>query len=233
MAEKAEKMNDLRVERTRRAIQQAFHEMVNEGAKRITVKELAERAGINRKTFYLHYDSIEALYSEELERILDDYFDNYETTPEAPEDIAGHAIRFFLYLAQQPPAIERLICTPAYFDDFGDKLYRHQMDRYASAGNPFEDLPYVSYGKSELVLSFIRSTALGFTANGSETTNRSTRTKRQSSWRPSPAMASIGFLWTSSAISWPPRRRQAPLGFRFSRKSGKAAQTSRQCPTRP
>ena len=162
MAEKAEKMNDLRVERTRRAIQQAFHEMVNEGAKRITVKELAERAGINRKTFYLHYDSIEALYSEELERILDEYFDNYETTPEAPEDIAGHAIRFFLYLAQQPPAIERLICTPAYFDDFGDKLYRHQMDRYASAGNPFEDLPYVSYGKSELVLSFIRSTALGF-----------------------------------------------------------------------
>ena len=162
MAEKAEKMNDLRVERTRRAIQQAFHEMVNEGVKRITVKELAERAGINRKTFYLHYDSIEALYLEELERILDDYFDNYETTPEAPEDIAGHAIRFFLYLAQQPPAIERLICTPAYFDDFGDKLYRHQMDRYASAGNPFEDLPYVSYGKSELVLSFIRSTALGF-----------------------------------------------------------------------
>ncbi|MFD0703956.1 hypothetical protein DMP06_06075 [Slackia equolifaciens] len=157
------KRKDLRVERTQRAIRQAFHEMVNEGSTRITVKELAERAAINRKTFYLHYESIEALFSEELERILDDFFANFETTPETPEDMSGHAIRFFLYLTQQPPAIERLICTPAYFDDFGDKLYRHQMDRYARAGgDPFEDLPYVSHGRSGLVLSFIRSTALGF-----------------------------------------------------------------------
>lgn len=155
------KRADLRVERTKHAIRRAFHEMVEEGTKRITVKELAERALINRKTFYLHYDSIETLCSEELERVLDDYFNHHETTAEKPEDIAGHAIRFFLYLSQQPTSIERLICMPAYFDDFGDKLYRRQMERYAQAGNPF-DIPYVPYGKSELVLSFIRSTALGF-----------------------------------------------------------------------
>lgn len=163
MAEKAERTSDLRVERTRRAIRQAFYDMVDEGATRITVKELTERAAINRKTFYLHYDSIETLYSDELERILDDYFEHYETTPTTPEDMSGHAIRFFLYLSHQPSAIERLICTPAYFDDFGDKLYRRQMDRYATAGgDPFVNLPYVSHGRSGLVLSFIRSTALGF-----------------------------------------------------------------------
>ena len=158
MAERAEKTNDLRVERTRRAIRQAFHDMVNEGATRITVKELTERAAINRKTFYLHYGSIEDLYSEELERILDDFFLNHEITPDRPEDIAGHAIRFFLFLSQQPPAIEKLICTPAYFDDFGEKLYFRQMARYREAGNPLTSSGGPVF---DLILSFTRSTALG------------------------------------------------------------------------
>ena len=33
-------------------------------AEKLTVRELAERARIHRKTFYLHYPSIEALYQE-------------------------------------------------------------------------------------------------------------------------------------------------------------------------
>ena len=53
---------DRRVERTRNSIISAFKVMIIEKEfKDITIKELAERANINRKTFYLHYESIEEI----------------------------------------------------------------------------------------------------------------------------------------------------------------------------
>lgn len=155
-----ETRKDLRVERTRRLIKEAFSELVCEkDAGRITVKELTDRAGINRKTFYLHYLSIEELYGDVLQSIMDSFFAEYETTPEKPEDIWGHARRFFLFLSKQPAATERLICHPGSYDDFGRKLYADQMDRYRTAGNPFGWMPEE---KQALVLNFIRATALDF-----------------------------------------------------------------------
>ena len=56
---------DKRVEKTRNSIITTFKEMIIEkDFKDITIKELAERANINRKTFYLHYNSIEELYND-------------------------------------------------------------------------------------------------------------------------------------------------------------------------
>ncbi|MDM8287725.1 TetR/AcrR family transcriptional regulator [Slackia piriformis] len=152
---------DLRVERTQRAIKEAFRELVCEkDAGRITVKELTERAGINRKTFYLHFQSIEELYSAVLQDIMDKYFRERELTPEKPKDIWGHARRFFLYLTEQPLSTERMVCSPGGYDDFGKKLYFDQMRRYREAGkDPFGWMPGA---KHELVLNFIRSTALNF-----------------------------------------------------------------------
>ena len=154
-----ESKSDLRVLRTRKAIKAAFEELVVEvGLDKITITSLTERAGINRKTFYLHYETIEDLFDESVESILDDFFDNYETTPDKPEDIAGHAIRFFLFLADQPKLTEELICSSNRFY-YGEKVYRMQMARYASEGNPLIDLPE---GAMDLVLSFTRSTAREF-----------------------------------------------------------------------
>lgn len=49
-------MTDLRVLKTRQAIQAAFVDLVlAEGFERITVSELAKRAMVNRQTFYKHY----------------------------------------------------------------------------------------------------------------------------------------------------------------------------------
>lgn len=54
--------SDRRVEKTRNAIINAFKEMIIEkDFNEITIKELAERANINRKTFYLHYESMEEI----------------------------------------------------------------------------------------------------------------------------------------------------------------------------
>lgn len=52
-------MNDRRVDRTLANIRHALTELLLEkDADRITVKELSERADINRKTFYMHYTGI-------------------------------------------------------------------------------------------------------------------------------------------------------------------------------
>lgn len=155
-----QKDSDLRVARTREAIRGAFNELIMEkDADRITVKELAERARINRKTFYLHFDSIEALYDDHIRRIMDEFFAEHETTPNVPEDLDGHARRFFEFMSAQSPITERLVCYPGSYD-FGSRLYYEQMMRYKEAGrDPFS---WLGPGKHELVLRFIRSTALDF-----------------------------------------------------------------------
>jgi len=54
----SEQKSDRRVERTKDAIRAVFKDMLCElPYEKITVKEIAERAGINRNMFYLHYDS--------------------------------------------------------------------------------------------------------------------------------------------------------------------------------
>ena len=152
--------SDPRIARTRAAIREAFTNMVCEDdPSKITVKALTDRAGINRKTFYLHYESIEALFEEVANEVMDSFFLQHETTPDIPEDIDGHAQRFFLFLAGQPMLTERLICSPVYYYDFGERIYRAQMSRYRTVGDPFG---WMTHDKEELVLSFIRATALNF-----------------------------------------------------------------------
>jgi AcrR family transcriptional regulator len=59
----AEKTPDLRVRRTRMMIQKAFTELLQEkGFQAITVQDIAERAMVNRATFYDHFADKYALF---------------------------------------------------------------------------------------------------------------------------------------------------------------------------
>ena len=57
----AQQKQDIRAARTEQAIRTAFEEMIMHHEQPIRVTALAKKAGINRKTFYLHYDTIEDL----------------------------------------------------------------------------------------------------------------------------------------------------------------------------
>ena len=66
---------DLRVKKTQAAIKRAFKEMIMEmSPSEIQVKELAKRAEIHRKTFYLHYTCIEALFEEMIQEVANAYY---------------------------------------------------------------------------------------------------------------------------------------------------------------
>ena len=43
----------------------------------ITIKEICETAGVNRSTFYLHYDNINDLLQETVEAVYKDFFGRF------------------------------------------------------------------------------------------------------------------------------------------------------------
>lgn len=135
-----ERQIDLRVQKTREAIKNTFKEMVCEmDAPKITVKELAERARIHRKTFYLHYTSIEALFEDMIQEAANKYFSEIDKVP-PPMPMTEVNRVFFSYLSKQDAFTERLICAESY-RNFCNKIFttalRHNRNRY----NPYAHLP--------------------------------------------------------------------------------------------
>lgn len=56
---------DRRIQKTKDAIQAAYFSLIKEKrTSRITIAEIARRANIDRKTFYLHYETIEDIVKE-------------------------------------------------------------------------------------------------------------------------------------------------------------------------
>ena len=110
--------NDLRVKKTREAIEVAFLEMMKEKPiEKITITELAKRAKINKGTFYLHYQDIYDLHDKMLNRFFDevmasiDYFSLFIENPE----------EFLLRFAQT---------TRKYFDAFQLLLQKQSETMY-------------------------------------------------------------------------------------------------------
>lgn len=106
--------NDLRTQKTRRAIKSTFQDLICEtDARSISVSKVAGCAQINRKTFYLHYDCIEDLFDETVHEIcagLSDAFDKHGLPMSGPE--ADQV--FFEYFTNQAPYVERIVCESSY-----------------------------------------------------------------------------------------------------------------------
>ncbi len=63
---------DPRIRRTRHSIQQAFEQLLSDrGLAALTVQDITTQAGINRATFYAHYEDKYALFSEVIQDHLD------------------------------------------------------------------------------------------------------------------------------------------------------------------
>lgn len=77
---------DLRVLRTKTNIRKAFYELMKEKKfNKITVQDIADRAFINRNTFYLHYLDKDDL----LEKISDECFDKMRTKMDLFDEIVS------------------------------------------------------------------------------------------------------------------------------------------------
>ena len=69
-----DRKDDRRVRRTKANIKRAFIELLKEKSlQKITVRELSERADINRKTFYAYYTGMEELLTSVMDEMLEKY----------------------------------------------------------------------------------------------------------------------------------------------------------------
>ncbi|BBF41753.1 transcriptional regulator, TetR family [Lachnospiraceae bacterium KM106-2] len=149
---------DLRIQRTRNAIKTAFQDMICEmEANEITVAELTRRAQIHRKTFYLHYTSIEALFEDMLSELAENYYAMWDQL-EPPFSFLEVNRVFFEFCAKNTMYQERLMCDPSY-RDFCNKLFtttlQHNRDHY----NPYA---HCSERVQRIINKFLTTNSLEF-----------------------------------------------------------------------
>ena len=105
---------DLRVVKTITGIKEAFETLICEkDYESITVKELCDRARINKKTFYHYYETLDALLAE-LQTELSAGFIERVKDYALPDDLDKVNREFFVFASEQGLAYEKITCGGAY-----------------------------------------------------------------------------------------------------------------------
>lgn len=152
-----QKQEDMRARKTRAAIRKAFREMLMEmDYDQISIKELTERADINRRTFYLHYTSMDELLNELIDEIADGYVRTTNSL-NGYSDQEKIARAFLLYFAQQDELHEKIICN-SNFKYISDRINRRISD---SNQNHVDDLGKVSPYMKNIIISYLNMSCLG------------------------------------------------------------------------
>ena len=152
-----EKKEDLRVVKTKEIIRNTFKNMILEmDYDYITIKELTERAKINRKTFYLHYDSLDDLLLE-IQNSLANNFIEKQVSYTNLEDMK-YLIGLFFESANKNPLDERILCSGSYrniSDRINKKVmdYRKKTNRGAFSNNEaYENIIFAYYGANSAII---------------------------------------------------------------------------------
>ena len=143
--------NDLRILKTRQNIRKTFIDMLCEmDFEKITVKELAKRAMINRKTFYAHYDNLNILLSE-LQKEMSQKFSERTKNMERPRDIDKVTREFFTYSEELGEFGEKLNCSSS----IGQKITNELMQ-------PAWNLPvkYSTFEIQNIIKTFVSQATL-------------------------------------------------------------------------
>lgn len=147
---------DLRVQKTIDAIQKTFEEMICEmDYDKITVKELCERARINKKTFYRYYDVLDDLLAE-LQGIMSQEYIKRVENYRIPEELDKINREFFLYSVEKGMAYEKITCSGSY-GHIRNKMMNNVFDSTWGKSTWLQLLdPY----KQNILLGFVQSASI-------------------------------------------------------------------------
>ena len=105
---------DLRVRKTIQGVKSAFEALICEkDYEKITVKELCDKAQINKKTFYHYYETLDTLLAELQSELAEGYLKRIKGYA-LPDDLDKVNREFFLYSVEQGLAYEKITCSGAY-----------------------------------------------------------------------------------------------------------------------
>lgn len=148
---------DLRVVKTIEGIKAAFEELICEkDFEKITVKELCDRARINKKTFYHYYEDLNALLAE-LQAELSAGFIALVKDYSLPEELDKVNRAFFLYGAEQGLAYEKITCGGAYHE-IRDQMTDQVNDAGWSRSEKYQNL---SAFEKKVLMGFVNNAVLG------------------------------------------------------------------------
>ena len=133
-----EKKEDLRIARTKESIKKAFKALVCElPYEKVTVKAIADRARINRNTFYLHYNcvddvlaEIQAKHSSEYSAIVSG-FDQLKDTDKLVRS-------FFEYMEAQDEFFKRVTCDSRF--DYIRERMQNRVTKQAAESHPLKGI---------------------------------------------------------------------------------------------
>jgi len=151
---------DFRVRRTKKSIKSAFMALMNEKAyAKISIKELTEKAVVNRNTFYLHYldkdDLLDKIMSESLQKMVDSMQSNQiDQLSDLTYDV------FYQLVHNQFRAVEEdLDFFRLVFEDdsipYLQSKFANVIKNHMSGGYRFNDLPKLKQAYIEYLSSGI------------------------------------------------------------------------------
>ena len=147
---------DLRVIKTIEGIKSSFEALICEkDYDRITVKELCERARINKKTFYHYYETLDALLEELRVELAKAYWERIKDFS-LPEELDKVNREFFIYSSQQGLAYEKITCSGSWHF-LRDEMVAEMNE--AGWGNS-EQYQRLSGFEKNLLMGFVNNTVL-------------------------------------------------------------------------
>ena len=147
---------DLRIVKTIEGIKTAFEELICEkDYESITVKELCDRARINKKTFYHYYETLDALLSEMQSEMSTEYIERIKDY-NLPEDLDKVNRAFFVFSAEQGLAYEKITCSGTYHS-IRDEMVESVNDAGWSKSKKYQKL---SDYEKKLLMGFINNAVL-------------------------------------------------------------------------
>lgn len=144
---------DLRVRRTLESIRRAFEAlMLEKDYEKITVTELAQRAMINKKTFYTYYPSLDDLLAEIQDELSEEF--SKRTKDYTYADIDKLTREFFLFSEEKGPFYEKITCT--------DSIIRNRMIRNVTktSDRKYSQLKQYTEYEQNLIRTFANSATL-------------------------------------------------------------------------
>ena len=81
---------------------QALIELLNKKSYEfITIKEICQKAGVNRSTFYLHYDNVDDLLCETIENVNKEFYNCFEQGDKVLENIKNRNKQELVFITPQ------------------------------------------------------------------------------------------------------------------------------------
>ena len=147
---------DLRVIKTIEAIKQSFEALICEkDYEKITVKELCEKARINKKTFYHYYSSLDDLLSEMQAELSAKYIDKVKNYI-LPDDLEQITREFFTFSANQSLAYEKITASGNY-DYVRGRMISKVMNATWEKSERFNKLDLF---KQSILISYVNTVTL-------------------------------------------------------------------------